>query len=266
MHFVPINFSGPGFNPAYTADFELVILLNTTTFSYAVRHPATHRLVRLSTGHLHNQLFDQQQNALFAASNYENVIIASDTNSFCLIPDAVFTPENLADFAVFLSVKEADLILTDQIENGKNIVILTLPENLVEQVQLKYPSAKIQFAPKSWIKTVLEEKVPGQNLYLFLEEKSIKILFADQESIRFYNQFAISTTDELVYFTALVADQLNLKPEETSLLICGNVADQSREMLRLQEFFKEVKLFGKNDFDQKNELHYHQVIQFLGLN
>lgn len=265
MHFVPINFTDPGFNPAYTADYQLIIILDSEKFSYAVRHSITNRLVRVSTDNALNELFDPQYQAEVFTSNYQKIIIATETKSFCLIPDAVFTHQNLPDFAAFLSVKEVDLILTDQLLNGENTVIFTFPEDLVQKIAAKYPSAKIQFAPKSWIKTVFDAKLSGQNLYLFLEENSLQILFPAQENIRFYNRFDCTNADEVVYFTALVADQLKLKPEETNLIVCGRVEAGSGPMLLLQGFFKDVNLFSTSGFLQKDVLRQHQIVQFLGL-
>ncbi len=266
MHFVPINFSDPGFNPEYTADYQLIIVLDSEKFSYAVRHSITNRLVRISTGNLLDDLFDPHYRAGVFASNYQKIIIAAETNSFCLIPDAVFTHKNLLDFAAFLLVKEADLILTDQVSNGENTVIFTFPETLIQKVEKQFPSAKIRFAPKSWIKTVFDVRLPGQNLYLFLEENSVQIMFPTQENIRFYNRFDCTTADEVVYFTALVSDQLKLKPEETNLILCGRIEVGSEPMLLLQGFFKDVTLFSTLGFAQNDVLQQHQIVQFLGLN
>lgn len=266
MQLSPINFSDSGFNPDYTADFQLIIILSAGGFSYAVCHPVTRRLIRVSTNCPMAALFDPQNQKTFAASHYQKVTIAADTNSFCLIPNTVFTTENLGDFAAFLSVKEADLILTDQLSNGENTVIFTLQEALVKQIEAQYPSAKIQFAPKSWIKTVFDTRPENQNLYLFLAENTLKILYPDQENVRFYNQFDCTTADETVYFTALVADQLKLKPAETSLIICSEAEDGSEAMLLLQTFFKQVLLFSASDLKQHNQLKQHQIIQFLGFN
>lgn len=265
MHFIPINYSDPGFNPAYTADFQLTILLSSESFSYAIRHPVTHALVRVSTGNDLKELFDPQENNLFTVANYQKVIFAVDTKSFCLIPDAIFTPENLLDFAAFLSVKEADLILTDQLDNGENTVVFTFPKKLIRQIEVKFPLVKIQFAPKSWIKTVFSSTFAGQHLYLFLTENSLQILFPEQKNINFYNQFFCSTLDELVYFTALVASQLKLIPEETTLVLSGRVEDNGEQMLRLKRFFKDVLLFTSPDYQQRDLLQQHQVINFLGL-
>lgn len=265
MHFVPLNFTDPGFNPAHKADFQLLIILNQQTFNYAVRHPATQRLVRLSTGNQLSELFEPQNHSGLFTSSYQKIIVAVETNSFCLIPDTVFTPESLLDFAAFLSVKEADVILTDQIENGQNTVIFTFPEDLTQKIATQFGTTKIQFAPKSWIKTVVDAKLSGQNLHLFLDENYLQLLFSDQENIRFYNQFSCSTVDEIVYYTALVTQQLELKPEETTLIICGRAEAGSEQLLRLDEFFKAVTLFASPEFKQQNTLQQHQVVDFLSL-
>ena len=265
MHFVPINYADPGFNPAFTADFQLLIILNQNTFSYAVRHFATQKLVCISTGNQLNELFDLQSHSGTFASSYQKVVIAVETNSFCLIPNAIFTPENLLNFAAFLVLKEADLILTDQLENGENTVIFTFPEELIRKTEAQFPSAAIVFAAKSWIKTVFQLPVSQQKLYLYLAENQLQVLFPDQKNIRFYNQFVCSTLDELVYYTALVADQLRLKPAETTLVISGRVAAAGEQMLRLQQFFKEVALFALPDNQQDSSLPQHQIVDFLGL-
>lgn len=265
MHFVPINYSDPDFDRCDLTKFLLLIILNQDTFSYAVRNPVTQQLVGISTGNSLNQLFGQNENPEILGKSYQKTIVAIQTNSFCLVPDTVFMPENLPDYAAFLSVKEADVVLTDQIENGKNTVVFTFPEVLVEKIKTQFPSVAIQFAPKSWIKTVFAAKLSGQNLYLYIEEKSLKILFPDQENIRFYNQFDCTSTDELIYFTALVADQLKLKPEETNLILCGRVEANGESILRLQHFFKNVKLFFAADYRQQSNLPQHQIVDFLSL-
>jgi len=265
MYFVPINYSDPAFNPAFTADFELLVILNENTFSYAVRHPATQRLVRVSTDHHISELFEPQSNMGAFGSSYQKVVIAAETNSFCLIPNAIFTPENLLDFASFLLIKEADLILTDQINDEQNTAIFTFPEKLVRQIETQFGTTKIEFAPKSWIKTVIEAQLPEQNLYLFLEENQLQILFLDQGKIKFYNQFSCLSDDELVYYTALVAGQLKLKQEETTLIISARVEAESEQILRLKQFFKDVSLFTATNFKQNHFLKQHQVVKFLGL-
>lgn len=266
MRLIPINYSDPGFNAAFTTDFQLVVVLNQNTFSYAVRHAATQTLVRISTGHPLTELFEPNDQFEAFTSSYQKVIFAAETNSFCLVPEAIFTPDNLPDFAAFLLVKEADTILTDEVENGQNKVIFTFPEELFRKIENQFPTSKIEFAPKSWIKTVIQARLYGQNLYLFLDENQLRVLLPDQENIRFYNQFSCSTTDELVYFTALVAEQLMFKPEETTLVVCGRVEEESEQVLRLRQFFKEVVLFATMGFQQRDLIKQHQVIQFLGFN
>lgn len=265
MHFVPINFSDPGFNPAYTADFELLVILNKQTFSYAVRHPATQKLARVSTGNLLSGLWEPGSNSEVIGAAYQKVIIAVETNSFCLIPNVVFTREDLLDYTAFLLIKEADLILTDQMESGQNTIIFTFPAEISSKLTVHFNTSKIEFAPKGWIKTVMQAQLSGKNLYLFLEENRLQLFFPEGENIRFYNQFDCSTLDELVYYTALVAGQLKLKPEETSLILCGMVETGGGQQLRLQQFFKEVTLFNTIDFTQYPALPQHQIVQFLGL-
>lgn len=266
MHFIPINYSDPAFNPAFTANFELFVILNENTFSYAVRHPGTQRLVRVSTGHPVAELFEPQSNIGVFSSSYQKVVIAVETNSFCLIPNAVFSPENLPDFASFMLIKEADVILTDRMEDGENTVIFTFPEDIIRKIEVQFQTSEIEFAPKSWIKTVTEAELPRQSLYLFLEENQLQVLFTDQKKIRFYNQFSCSTTDELVYYTALIVNQLKLKPEETTLVISGRVEAESEQILRLKEFFKDITLFTTTNFKQHPVLKQHQIVKFLGLN
>ena len=265
MHFVPINFSDPGFNPAYTADFELLVIINQHHFGYAVRHPATQRLVRVSTGNGLDELWRQQEVAELIASNYKKVNIAIETQSFCLIPNAVFTDEDLLDYTKFLVVKEANVILTDQMESGQNTVIFTAPAEIIHKVTALYDSPKIEFAPKGWIKTVMQAQLPGQNLYLYLDENRLQLLFPEGKNIRFYNQFDCSNLDELVYYTALVAEQLKLKPAETMLILCGRIEEGSEQQLHLQQFFGKVNLFNSADFRQHSALKQHQVTNFLGL-
>lgn len=266
MHFIPIKFSDPDFDPAYTAGFQLLIILNQQYFSYAVRHPVSQRLVFLSTHHPLTQLFELQGRAELLNSAYQKVIIGLETNSFCLIPDAVFTTENMADFAAFLSVKEADVVVKDQIENGDNTVIFTFPEQLISKLASQFNTTDFKFAPKGWIKTVLQQQPAGQKLYLFLADNQLQVLYPDQKNIRFYNQFSCSSPDELIYYTGLVSNQLKLNQHETSLVVCGFVEPNSKEMLRLREFFKEVNFFTTNTgFKQQPALQHHQVVDFLGL-
>ena len=264
MHFVPINFSDPGFNPAFTADFELLVIINQHYYGYAVRHPATQRLVRVNTEIPLDELWNVEKSSELMGTAYKKVLIAVETESFCLIPNAVFSQEDLLDYTNFLVVKEADVVLTDQMESGQNRVIFTFPGEVIGKLNAQFQTSKIEFAPKGWIKAVMQAQLSGQNLYLYLEENRLQLLFPEGENIHFYNQFDCSTLDELVYYTALVTEQLKLKPEETPLILCGRIAAGGEQMLRLQQFFKEVTLFETTDFTQNSALPQYQVVQFLG--
>jgi hypothetical protein len=162
-------------------------------------------------------------------------------------------------------VKEADVILRDEIEGGENTVLFAASAETINKLTTRFGSTKIEFAPKGWIHAVMQAQLPGQNLYLFIAENKLQLLFPEVENIRFYNQFDCSTLDELVYYTALVTKQLKLKPDETTLVLCGGIEDGGEQQLYLQQFFNKVSLFNFADFKQHSALKQHQVVNFLGL-
>lgn len=266
MHFVPINYSDSDFYQLDTAGFQLLITLNEEYFSYAIRDNLTQNLVKVITNQSVATLFNDLINTNLFSSDYQKTIIAVQSNSFCLIPESIFNEEDTSEYAAFLSVKEADLILTDHIENGQNKVIYTFPEQLIRQIEVHFPSAEIVFAEKSWIKTACKSADINQSLHLYLTEKRLHILLPEQGNIRFYNQFDCSTTDELVYYTALVASQLQLNPEETTLILSGRIETETEQILCLQQYFKAVVLFSSAGYLQQNSLPQHQMVEFLGLN
>ena len=79
-------------------------------------------------------------------------------------------------------------------------------------------------------------------LYLEIGIDSLQILYFFAGSLRFYNVFEINDEDDIAYFSVLVAQQLNLNPQNTTLVLSGIVDKPDNKFGTLSEFFSKVEL------------------------
>jgi len=171
--------------------------------------------------------------------DYKKVVVGLQSTGFTLIPNALYNEHRIADFARFLDVKANEKIFAQPLD-ADNHIIYKVDERVVETASI-YGLRKTVFINRGWINAVEGNNPSNEAFYLNIDKEQVDILAFNNGKLRFYNSFSFSNPDELVYYTALVAQQLDLQPKDINLVVSGDFEETDTNASRLSEFFGSVE-------------------------
>ena len=170
---------------------------------------------------------------------YKKVVAGLQSTGFTLVPNALYNENRIADFARFLDVKPNEKIFAQPLD-ADNHIIYKVDERVVETAAI-YGLRKTVFINKGWINAIAGNNPSNETFYLNVDKEQVDILNFNNGKIRFYNSFSFANPDELVYYAALVAQQLQLQPKDINLVVSGDIEETDENASRLSEFFASVE-------------------------
>ncbi|MGN6179337.1 MAG: DUF3822 family protein, partial [Mucilaginibacter sp.] len=103
------------------------------------------------------------------------------------------------------------------------------------------------------------------NLYLNFDKQQVEIVWFSNGKLRFYNIFNFHNPDELVYYTGMVAKELQLTQRTTNLVVSGDINQDDKNATRLAEFFNGVDENELKLIELPAEIFPHQVLSLTAL-
>ena len=255
------NYTDNSFNLYQAYSYTLLLQVGATSFSYAVVHQ-NRLLVSAQNCDLNELVNPRQLNDLLTAT-YKKVIIGMPATGLTLVPKSLFSEDHVADFARLLDVKETEKVFAQTLDD-QNMIIYKTGEALVSAVE-KFNLQNTVYTACGWIKAIAKSSPPNANLYIEIGNDTVQFLYFSLGALRFYNTFEFKTEDELTYFTSFVAEELNLKPISTTLVLSGDVTTGDKNMSRLAEFFTKVELNTLNILELPGQIAAHKFLALAAL-
>jgi len=248
------TYRDPSFNLNQAYDYTLLMQIDASSFSYAV----TYKKLLLAWGT--NYSLDELAGDLSAA--YKKVVIGLPANGFSLIPAAIFDKEHITGYARLLDVKPDEKVLAQQLDD-QNFIIYKVDEKIIPAVE-KFGLANTVYLYEGWIMAIAQNDPAENSIYINLTHNKADFLYFKNSNIRFYNSFEYVTTDDLAYFAAFVAEELELAPGNTSLVLSGNTPDDVEN--GLSQFFKEAVFNSTGILYLPDGIPTHQIMALAALN
>src|SRR3569833_4148272 len=111
-----------------------------------------------------------------------------------------------------------------------------------------------------FIKQVMSWPLPNSNLYIEVGKDKVHFLYFSLNALRFYNAYELKNEDELAYFTTFVTEELNLKPQNITLVISGDVTAGDKNLTRLAYFFPKIELNPLKVLELPGQIQSHKIL------
>ncbi|HEY0245042.1 MAG TPA: DUF3822 family protein [Mucilaginibacter sp.] len=250
------------FSPGKAEDYTLLIQIRSTDFSFAVVFQNT--LLAWGNGYPLSELVSPTDfvNFLNPAADYQKVIIGITPLVFNIIPKQLYQEKHRANLGKLLDVNETDKIYIQTIDT-ENQVVFKDSDEILPTLRTRYPYHHVVFAYKGWLGAIAKATPGPANLYLDVQANEVHFAYFKENKLRFYNSFKYTGPAELVYFTALTANELQLNPVDTRLVISGD-ADVS--LGNLNEFFSHIDINPIEQLQQlPNDITAQQLLSLTAL-
>jgi len=247
------TYRDPSFNLNQAYDYTLLMQIDASSFSYAITFEK--QLLAWGTNCNLNELDGD------LSADYKKVIIGLPANGFSLIPAVIFDKEQITGYARLLDVKPAEKVLVQQLDD-QNFIIYKVDEKIIAAVE-KFGLANTVYLYEGWIRAIAQNDPEENSIYINLNHNKADFLYFKNGNIRFYNSFEYATTDDLAYFAALVAEELELVPGDTTLKLSGDTPDDAPN--KLSQFFKEVAFNSSGALYLPDSIPTHQIMALAAL-
>jgi hypothetical protein len=255
------NYSDNSFNLYQAYSYSLLLQVELSSFAYAfVGHD---RLLVSAQNCELDELANPKQLSEILTATYRKVTIGLPAAGLTLIPKSLFRADRVADIARLLDVKDTDKVFAQELDS-ENCIVYKTPAYLAAAVQ-KFGFQNTVYTAKGWLKAILKTRPYGDSLYLELGKTQLQVAYFSGNILRFYNIFEYKNEEDLVYCTSLVMEELRLKPNNTSLVLSGNIIMNDKNMKRLAEFFPKMELNSTRVIDLPGQLPSHKVLSLAAL-
>jgi hypothetical protein len=255
------NYTDNNFNLHQAYSYTLLLQVEATSFSYAVVND-NRLLVSAQNCDLQELVQPQALNDLLSAT-YKKVIIGMPASGLTLVPNSLFREEQISGFARFLDVKDNEKVFAQTLDDI-NAIIYKTNESLISSVE-KFGLQNTVYTAKGWIKAIAKSSPPNTNLYLEVGKDKVQFLYYSLNALRFYNIFDFKSEDELAYFTSFVTEELNLKAQNITLVISGDVVAGDKNLTRLAYFFPKIELNGLKVLELPGQMASHKFLALAAL-
>jgi hypothetical protein len=240
--------------------YTLLLQIDADNFSYAILYKT--QLLAYHTNCNLDELTEPKELSDLLSATYRKTIIGLQCVGFTLVPAALFNKEHVTGFARLLNVKEDEKVLAQQLDDD-NYIVYKADEQVLAAAR-KFKLKNTLFAAKGWITAIAQNNPLDSNIYINIDNQA-EFSYFKNGKLRFYNAFDFSTAEDLAYYAALVAKEMELLPENTTLLLSGNINADDKTMKVLGEYFFEAILNSIPLLELPAEIASHQILSMAAL-
>ncbi len=246
MERLSINYYHPEFNPAIADDCTLKVVIGTDGLSLCVKNNSGSTLVLKSwmfdTAH-HEQSIRRILNSNdLAAYPYGKTLVSHFTQHQTLAPRRMYDMGQPASYLETIAEQVPPQIFTQEIQELDSFLIWAPAQTVTDICQYFYPAAD-QTCQSSPLLLRAREMASGDAVRIFahLRSSHIQIMAFERSNLLFFNTFKYEKPADVLYFTLLVYDQLNIKPTQSGLMISGELLEESEIYRQFQRFIREIR-------------------------
>lgn len=248
------RFIDPGTGRISSYFCQLFVLLGQDSLQYAILDTdknafiamADFRMAELPVSpaefYKHLDLLLSSEEALH--KKYPSVVIGIDSSFHTLVPEALFDKDTLAEYLGFNFKLPDDLITGyDRITEADASNLFGYDKHLAGIAERNFQGAVMVHRSTAFIKAAHQQYIQSGNprgICLNIRNPFIDIVAFEGNRIVFFNSFACTSKEDVLYFTLYTFEQLNLRPESVALSLCGSIDAGSEIFRTLEEYIRQV--------------------------
>lgn len=184
-------------------------------------------------------------------NQYRSVHIAVETKKSTLIPAVLFDSQERQNYLNFnFTGGEEERILSDHLIPADIQHVYSIPEKIYTALKGHFP----QVNPVSYASVIIasvwihyKNRINNNRVFLHVGDHRFEILIFDGHRMSYFNTFPYQNREDIVYYLIFVMEQLNQNPENTPVIILGNI-DKNNSLLELiYRYVRHVEFVRRNE-------------------
>lgn len=178
------------------------------------------------------------------------------TNSqFTLVPKALYSPSNKADFLDQVVDLNSDVMVKeDQFLNNETVACFAMSKQQNEELLTLFPTVKIKH-----ISSILCDSIADGISINFSTELSYEIAIKKEKKLLYFNRFSFENEEESLYYLSLITEEHKLNLTKEKLHLSGKIFSDSATLSFWKQFIPSENItFNDIETSQMNAVSRHQ--------
>jgi hypothetical protein len=205
---------------------------------------------------------------------YNKVLLMYQNRFSTIVPQPLFKEENKNLYLGFNQpFVENSRIVYDSLKNNNSVNVYYIPNMVVEKLKDFWPNVRILHYSSGLIETLSithKNKTDQNSLFINVRENCFDVVHFMDNKLNFHNTFEFITKEDFIYFLLITIDQLGLNPEETNLIILGNIDKTDQNFNMINQYIKNYSFIDRNEnfqysfvLDELQYYKYHSLFNAL---
>ncbi len=212
-------------------------------------------------------LFDSHE--LLQAGFWKQVIIGIKNSKFVQVPSSLFSETSTTDYLKFNAKVEPDEIVLHASSSATDaITVFAIHKGLHEMLIQYYQNVPVKFIHQSHaiISGCLSYSQSDLPLYIYVDRFKLHIICLRNNSLTYYNQFAIKQFSDYVKYIMLVMKSMNMDQQTSQVVLWGYIGKNSPHYQEFVKYIQNVSFGGRLRhlkfgfmFDEVQEHHFFDL-------
>ncbi|MBX0288956.1 DUF3822 family protein [Hymenobacter sp. HSC-4F20] len=205
------------------------------------------------------------EHELVGRTGWNRVRLAVQNRHFTLLPASLF---RAGDEAAYLRLHHATdpqrEVVRHYTHSGSEITsIFAAERELVQWFQTTYPEGQLVHHTSPLLEGIAHqnEQAGTRRIYLSLGHQEVTLLAMRDKQPEFCNVFPFSTPEDLIYYTILVMQELQLNPDQDVVTVWGDLTHDSELFTILRKYIRNIR-FGNRPYDLGYSYRLNDVFEY----
>ena len=234
---------------------DILVAIESDSINLALKEKKTSRILALESFQLKGnnniikwpETLEQISRNSHLLRNFEftKAIVGVFPKAYTLIPDAMFKGGDESKFLEFNFKEEAGLqkVFSRPVTPFNLKTIFGIGEELHHEIFHLFENPILIHLSSSLLEAAhLQLKGKKEReIFLNIRKSNIDIIVLEGKKLLLMNSYQTQTADEVLYFSLLVCDQLELDPETITIQIAGDIEKESAKYKMLYQYFRNLQ-------------------------
>ncbi|UYZ63584.1 DUF3822 family protein [Hymenobacter weizhouensis] len=205
------------------------------------------------------------QHDLVGQTGWNHVRLAVQNRFFTQLPAPLFRP---GDEEPYLRLHHAPDLQHETVQHYQHasldlVSVFAAEKNLADWFRRIYPQGRLLHQTSALLEGVVHQSEQGgaRRIYLSIGHLELTILAVRDKRPEFCNVFPFSTPEDLIYYTILVMQELQLNPDQDSVVVWGDLMHDSELFTILRKYIRHIR-FGNRPFDLGYSYRLNDVFEY----
>jgi hypothetical protein len=251
------------FNVDSIPDYTLAIQIGNESFRFCIVDARADKCLWLEDYSFSSILFTEQlldqlnlifdEHMVLQAGFWQNIFISFQNLQFTLIPEAVFKPEQAADYIQLTTdtiSEPVDIYHYRHISSGM-VDVFAARRKVLDWFKAVYlnKSFTLIHHTSAFIEGLKQQNSfavkPGRTLSVLIEDAYLTIALTSGQQLEFCNTYYYTSVQDFVYYVMLVMHELKLDPETCKVTLYGGISHDSAIFSTLYKYIRNVNFGAK---------------------